>query len=81
MVTSFGIKQKSTHEGQETAWSGIKVALLEQHFHAGFCFPTAGWEVDVAVGDMTTLHHIVRLVWKQAAGFGGFSLTAQEVTP
>lgn len=77
MVTSPGDKQKSTHEWQETAQSGIKAALLEQCFHVGCCFPTVGWEVDV--GGMTTLHNTMRPVWNQAAGFGGFSLTAEEV--
>ena len=75
----LGSSRKALMKGKKQP--GIKVALLEQHFHVGFCLPMAGWEVDVAVGEMTTLHRIVRLVSKQAAGFGGFSLTAQEVTP
>lgn len=69
MVTSLGSKQKSTREGQEAAGSGIKVALLEQSFHVGCCFPKARWEVDVSAGEMT-LQHIVRLVGKTSSGFG-----------
>lgn len=36
---------------------------------------------DVSAGEMTTLQRIVRLVWKEAAGLGGFSFTAHDVAP
>jgi len=50
-----GEQAEITHEGQETIWSGIKVALVEQHFHVGGCFPMAGWESGVAAGAMKAL--------------------------